>query len=120
MKRSTRSIAAVLLCGTWVNASEFLRNEVLLKEHWTRHYAALGLRFPSAPHNAALWVAWGFLYAGALYLLSRRFPLAGAALVGWLTGFVLMWVVAWNLDVLPASLLPFAVPLSLVEAFVGV
>jgi uncharacterized protein YybS (DUF2232 family) len=33
--------------------------------------------------------------------------------------FVLMWVVAWNLNVLPAGILLYAVPLSLLEALVG-
>ena len=41
------------------------------------------------------------------------------ALISWFVGFVLMWVVLWNLDVLPPGLLFFAVPLSLLESFVA-
>jgi hypothetical protein len=33
--------------------------------------------------------------------------------------FVLMWVVAFKLNVLPIAMLPYAVPLSLLEAFIG-
>ncbi len=33
--------------------------------------------------------------------------------------FVLMWVVAWNLNVLPIAILLYAVPLSLLESFIG-
>jgi hypothetical protein len=32
-------------------------------------------------------------------------------------GFVLMWMVIGNLGVLPAAILPVAVPLSMLEAF---
>ncbi|MEI8324604.1 MAG: hypothetical protein WCH44_04430 [Betaproteobacteria bacterium] len=119
MKQSTRNILAVLLASVWINASEFFRNEVLLKSHWVAHYQSLGLVFPSAPLNGALWVAWGFLFAVALFLISRKFGLLQTAFIGWLSGFVLMWVVTWNLNVLPSSILVYAVPLSLLEAFVA-
>jgi uncharacterized protein YybS (DUF2232 family) len=33
--------------------------------------------------------------------------------------FVLMWIVTWNLNVLPGAILIYAVPLSLLEAFIG-
>ncbi len=119
MNLKYRPLVAIVLTGIWVNASEFFRNEVLLKDLWVNHYKSLGLVFPSAPLNAAMWVAWGFLFAIAIYALSRRFGLLHTALLSWLTGFVLMWVATWNLGVLPPSLLLYAVPLSLLEAFVG-
>ncbi len=115
----TRAFLAVLTAGLWVNASEFLRNEVLVKQYWTAHYRSLGLEFPGDPVNGILWVVWGFLFAAALYLVSRRFNLLQTTLIGWLTGFVMMWVILWNLSVLPLALLPYAIPLSLLEAFVG-
>jgi len=33
--------------------------------------------------------------------------------------FVLMWVVTLNLNILPGAILMYAVPLSLLEAFIG-
>lgn len=119
MNMRSRGVVAVLLTGVWVNASEFFRNEVLLKSYWVDHYRSIGMTFPSAPVNAALWVAWGFLFAVAIYLFSRRFNMVQTALISWFTGFVLMWVVTVNLGVLPAAILVYAVPLSLLEAFVG-
>lgn len=115
MTRSTRAVLAVVLAGIWVYASEFLRNEVLLNNHWVDHYRALGLVFPSEPINGAVWVMWGFLFAWAIWLLTRRFSLVQAALLAWLMGFVLMWLVIGNLHVLPVSILVYALPLSLIE-----
>lgn len=115
-----RSWLAILATGIWVNASEFLRNEILVKSYWIDHYRSLGMSFPSAPLNGMVWVTWGFLFACALYALSRRFSLVQATLVAWFMGFVLMWVVAWNLNVLPTGILGYAIPLSLLETFVGI
>jgi hypothetical protein len=119
MKLHYRNIAAILLTGIWLNVSEFFRNEVLLKSYWVNHYQTLGMKFPSEPLNGMVWVVWGFLYASALFTISRKFSLIQTALLSWLVGFVLMWVVAWNLNVLPMSILVYAVPLSLLEVFVA-
>jgi hypothetical protein len=119
MHPTFRPAIAVIVTGLWINVSEFFRNEVLLKDYWLNHYQSLGLTFPSTPQNGLLWVAWGFLFALAVYLLSRKFTLLQTALLSWLMGFVLMWVVAWNLSVLPAAILVYAIPLSLLEAFVA-
>jgi ABC-type multidrug transport system fused ATPase/permease subunit len=119
MKLQSRSIIAVVLTGSWINASEFFRNEVLLKTYWVAHYQSLGMTFPSEPQNGMIWVAWGFLFAIAIYIISRKFNLVQTTLISWFTAFVLMWVVTWNLHVLPSAILVYAVPLSLLEAFVG-
>ncbi|MDD8019326.1 MAG: hypothetical protein PHP42_13220 [Bacteroidota bacterium] len=119
MKLQSRNILTILLSGLWINASEFFRNEVLLKSYWVSHYQSLGLTFPSAPINGMMWIAWGFLFAIAIYIISRKFDLIQTTLLGWFTAFVLMWVVTWNLNVLPISILLYAVPLSLLESFVG-
>jgi hypothetical protein len=120
MNLKSRSIIAVILTGIWVNASEFLRNEVLLKTYWIDHYRSLGLTFPSEPKNGIIWVIWGVFFAIAIYLISRKFNLIQSALISWFTAFVLMWLVTFNLSVLPPNtILLFAVPLSLLEAFIG-
>jgi hypothetical protein len=51
----------------------------------------------------------------ALLFLSRRFSLWETVALGWLFCFVLMWLVIGNLGVLPMSILPYAIPWSLVE-----
>ncbi|MBN1247713.1 MAG: hypothetical protein JXC32_08650 [Anaerolineae bacterium] len=69
--------------------------------YWTSHYESLGLLFPSAPVNGAIWGLWSLLFAIAIYVISRRSSLLETALLSWFVGFVLMWVVIWNLNVLP-------------------
>jgi len=119
MNLESRNIITVILTGIWVNASEFFRNEVLLKKYWVDHYQLLGMTFPSEPKNGMVWVAWGFLFAIAIYLISRKFNLIQTTLISWFMAFVLMWLVTWNLNVLPSVILIYAVPLSLLEAFIG-
>ena len=119
MNLKYRKIIAVILTGIWVNASEFFRNEVLLKKYWIDHYQSLGMTFPSEPKNGMIWVAWGFLFAIAIYIISKKFNLIQTTLISWFMAFVLMWVVTWNLNVLPSAILIYAVPLSLLEAFIG-
>jgi len=119
MTRPGRATATIVVAGSWVNASEFFRNQLLLRPRWLEHYRSLGLRFPDAPVNAAMWVVWGFLFAAAVFGLSRRFGPVRTTLLGWLMGFVLMWVVTWDLGVLPIGGLPAAVPLSLLETAVA-
>jgi hypothetical protein len=117
MNRLSRHWTAILVSGLWINASEFFRNEVLLKSHWTSHYLSLGLTFPSGPVNGMVWMLWGFLFATGTMHLSRATTLLKAVLIAWLFGFVLMWLVLWNLNVLPVDILPYAIPLSLLETW---
>jgi len=119
MNLKPRDLSAFILTGVWVNASEFFRNEILLKSNWVEHFQSMGLGFPSAPINGMVWVTWGFLFALAIYVISRKFGLIQTTLLCWLVGFVLMWAVIWNLSVLPVAILIYAVPLSLLETFVG-
>ena len=119
MKAQSRSILAVALTGIWVNASEFLRNEILLKTYWVEHYQMLGMTFPSEAKNGMLWVVWGFLFAIAIYFISRRFNVIQATLLCWFMAFVLMWIVTFNLNILPGDILVYAIPLSLLETCIG-
>lgn len=112
-------LLATLAAGVWINLSEFTRNELLFKRLWLEKYAALGLAFPSAPANNALWGVWGFLFAGSIALMARRLPLGTTLGLAWVQGFLLMWIVIGNLNVLPFGLLPYAVPWSLVEVGVA-
>ena len=114
-----RTAGAVLAAAAWINASEFLRNEVLVAEQWPAHFKALGLVFPAAPVNGMVWGLWGLLFAGAIYAVSRRFSILQTTAVAWTFGFVLMWLVCGNLGVLPFGILPYAVPLSLLEAWLA-
>ncbi|HUO52843.1 MAG TPA: hypothetical protein VMT93_10015 [Gemmatimonadaceae bacterium] len=114
-----RSLRAILAAALWIACSEFFRNQVLLLPQWTAHYQRMGLVFPAAPVNGAVWGLWSLCFAIVIFVLSRRFTLAQTAALAWFTGFGLMWLVIGNLGVLPWGILPWAVPLSALEAGVA-
>lgn len=114
-----KSILPLLLATIWISLSEFLRNELLFKSYWIDHYRDIGLTFPSEPINGAMWGLWSLLFATAIYVISKKFPLIQTTLLSWFVGFVLMWIVIGNLGVLPYGLLVFAIPLSLLEVFIA-
>ena len=108
-----------LATGAWIGASEFLRNELLFKGLWIAKYDSLGLVFPSAMVNNAIWGLWSLLFAALILFLSRRLKFLETVLVAWVSAFVLMWLTIFNLNVLPLALLIPAVPLSLIEVLVA-
>ncbi|MBL7938475.1 MAG: hypothetical protein JNL43_03870 [Flavobacteriales bacterium] len=112
-----RPVLAILAATVWISINEFVRNQLVLVDQWTAHYSAMGLSFPAAPINGAVWGLWALLFAVVIFILARRFSLLHTAALAWSIGFVLMWVVIGNLGVLPFSILPVAVPWSIVEAF---
>jgi hypothetical protein len=114
-----KTVLPILVAAIWIGVSEFVRNSILLKSAWEAHYRGLGLVFPSAPVNGALWGLWSLLFAIAVFVVAKKFSLLQTALLSWLVGFVLMWVVIGNLGVLPGGLLYAAIPLSLLEAFLA-
>ena len=119
MKYLRKTILPILLAAIWISISEFVRNELFVKSYWTNHYKNLGLIFPSEPLNGAVWGLWSLLFAIAIYIISQKFSLLKTTFLSWFVGFLLMWVVIWNLNVLPQGLLYIAAPLSLLEAFLA-
>ena len=119
MKLMRNIILPVLLAAVWISISEFVRNEFLVKSFWTDHYKTLGLIFPSAPVNGALWGLWSLLFAVAIFIIARRFTLVQTTFLSWFVAFVMMWVVIGNLGVLPYGLLLFGIPLSILESFIA-
>ncbi|MCB0402683.1 MAG: hypothetical protein KDD41_11405 [Flavobacteriales bacterium] len=119
MKWIKTTLLPVLAATIWISVSEFVRNELMLKSHWVKHYETLGLVFPSEPVNGAVWGIWSLLFAIAIYIIAEKFSLMATTLLSWLVGFVMMWVVIGNMMVLPTSILIYAIPLSLLEAFLA-
>ena len=113
-------ILPFLIAGIWINISEFTRNEFLVKSYWVDHFQGLNLIFPSEPVNGIGWVIWGFSFAIAVFILSKRFTLWQTTFLSWFMAFCMMWIVIWNLDVLPENILWMAAPLSFFETFVAV
>jgi hypothetical protein len=114
-----KTIFPVLVATIWISISEFVRNEFLVKSYWIEHYQKLGLDFPSAPINGAVWGIWSLLFAISIFIIAKKFSLIETTLLSWLVGFVLMWIVIGNLNALPYDILISAIPLSLLEAFVA-
>jgi hypothetical protein len=119
MTAMKKVVLPILLATIWISISEFVRNEFIIKSYWTTHYEKLGLVFPSEPINGAVWGIWSLLFAIAIFIISKRFSLLQTTFLSWLFGFVLMWIVIGNMNVLPVRILPVAVPLSLLEAFLA-
>ncbi|MFZ4548828.1 MAG: hypothetical protein ACOYN4_15375 [Bacteroidales bacterium] len=119
MKVLKHTFLPILLATIWISISEFTRNEFLLKSYWTNHYQTLGLVFPSEPINGAVWGLWSLCFAIAIFIIAKKFSLLQTTFLSWFVGFVLMWISSGNMDVLPFGILPFAIPLSFLEAFLA-
>jgi len=114
-----KKILAITLSGFWVTFSEFLRNELLFKRYWIYHYNSIGLKFETLPINGILWVVWSFGLSYLIFRLNQKFSFRDTIILSWLPAFLFMWIIIYNLQVLPLMLLVFAVPLSLIEVFVA-
>ena len=114
-----KSILPILFATIWISLSEFIRNEFIVKSYWTGHYEKLGLVFPDELINGAVWGLWSLCFAIAIFIIAKKFSLLQTTFLSWFVGFVLMWIVIWNMNVLPIGLLIFAIPLSLLEAFLA-
>ena len=112
-------LLAILSAGVWMNISEFIRNELLIKHIWINGFNKIGLQFPSESINGAVWGIWAFIFVSVLALLTTRFDVLKSALISWLIGFVLLWIAMWNMGILPSGLLYWAVPWSFVEVYVA-
>ena len=114
-----KTVIPILLATIWIGASEFFRNEWLLKSSWVDHYRSLGLVFPAEPLNGAVWGLWSLCFAVAVFVIARRFSVIQTTLLAWFMAFVMMWIVIGNMGVLPHGLLWTAVPLSLLESWIA-
>lgn len=117
--KQMRIVLSIFLATVWISISEFVRNEVFVKTYWEEQYKGLGLSFPSEPINGAVWGIWSLMLAIAVYVLSKKFSILHTTLISWFMAFIMMWVVIANLGVFPYGLLWYAVPLSLLEAYVA-
>lgn len=114
-----KNVLPILIATIWICISEFVRNTLLLHSHWVEHYQKLCLSFPERSVNGAVWGIWSLCFALAIYFIAQKFSLTQTTLFSWFVGFVFMWLVIGNLGVLPFGILPIAIPLSLLEAFLA-
>ena len=119
MKNFKKTILPILLTGFWINIFETIRWEFLIKSYWVEHYQNLNLVFPLDFLNNITWMIWGFLFAIAVFILSKKFNLLQTTLLSWFMIFVMLWLVLWNIDILPIGILWVVIPLSLFEVFIS-
>jgi hypothetical protein len=112
-------ILPILLATIWISLSEFVRNTFLVHSNWIEHYQNLGMTFTEQPINGAVWGIWSLCFAIAIFIIAKKFTLLQTTLLAWFIGFVLMWLVIGNMGILPYNILPIAIPLSLLEAFLA-
>jgi len=114
-----QTILPILITGIWINISETVRWLLLVEEYWIDHYQNLNLVFPTGLESGLIWMIWGFCFATVIFILSKKFTLLQTTLFSWFVAFVMLWVVLWNINILPVGILWIVIPLSLFEAFVG-
>lgn len=114
-----KAILPILVAGIWINLSETLRWEFLVKKYWIEHHQNLGIVLPEEPVNMLVWMCWGFIFAATIFIFTRKFNLWQTTLFSWFLMLVLLWVVLWNIGLLPDGLVPIAAPLGLLEAFIA-
>ena len=118
-KKYMKKTLSIVLATVWISASEFFRNQFLFQKNWQEHYQNMGLTFPSANINGAIWGLWSLLLAIAILIIAKKYSLLATTLIVWLIAFVLMWLTIGNLKVLPYSILYLAIPLSIIEVLVA-
>lgn len=119
MKNYKRIIISILITGIWINLSESIRWIFLIKPFWIEKYQELNIAFPDENVNMIAWMIWGFFYAATIFILSKKFNLLQTTFLSWFIAFAMMWIVVWNVGILPTGMLWFNIPLSLIETFIG-
>jgi len=119
MEQFKKSILPILLTGIWLNVSGTIRWIFLIEPYWIEKYKELNLIYQSDLINNIVWMIWGFFFAFIIYVLSKKFKLMQTTLLSWLAIYVMMWMVVWNVGVLPVKMLWINIPLSFIDAYVG-
>lgn len=120
MSHLKKSVLPILVTGLWINISETILWIFLVKSYWIDRFDKLNIQYIEEPINMAVWGIWGFSYATVIFILAKKFTLIQTTLLSWSMVFVMMWMVVWNVGVLPTKMLWFNAPLSLIVTFVAV
>ena len=119
MRHLKNTILPILLTGIWLNISGTIRWIYLIEPYWHEKYIYLNLEFPAEPINNIIWMIWGLMFAIVIFILSKKFSLIQTTLLSWFMVYVMMWIVVWNVGVLPTRMLWINIPLSFIDAYVG-
>ncbi len=114
-----KTILPIFLAGIWINLSETLRWEFLAKPLWIEQHKSMGIVLPQEPVNMIIWMIWGFIFATVIFIFSRKFNLWQTTFLSWFLFLAVLWLVLWNLGLLPDGLVQLGTPLGLIEAFIA-
>jgi len=123
-----RVLLGGIVAGLVLNVSEYILNDVVLREDMQAAMEALGRSGPEAGGNVVVWILYGFVVGIAavwLYAAIRpRFgPGAGTAVLAglavWVLDYLLGTVAMLNLGLFPRGLLMIGLIWGLVEILIA-
>ncbi|MDX5586238.1 MAG: hypothetical protein QNK20_15220 [Aureibaculum sp.] len=119
MKIFKQVVIPIIITGIWINISETIRWIFLIEPYWAEQYQKLNITFPNEKINLIVWMIWGFLFGITIFVLSKKYNLFQTTIFSWFVAFAMMWLIVWNIGVLPIRMLWLNIPLSLLETFIG-
>jgi hypothetical protein len=123
-----RVIGGGLAAGIVINLSEWMLNELVMKERWMEAMKALGKTGEMTVNNIIVWNVWGFLCGiGLVWLYAairpRYGPGAGTAakagIAVWFFAHLLWTIGNWNMGLFPTSMMMIPLVWTLVETIVA-
>ena len=114
-----KTLLPIFLIGIWVNISITIGWILIFEPYWVEKYQSLNIDFPAGINNNIVWIIWGFMFAIVIFILSKKFNLLQTTFLAWFTAFIMMWVIVWNIDVLPTGMLLFNIPNTLFITFIA-
>ena len=119
MSHLKKTILPILLIGIWLNVAITIGWLFILEGYWIEKYNSLNLVFPTGLINNITWMIWGFMLATIVFILSKKFNKLQTTLLVWFVAFPMMWIIVWNVGVLPTEMLLFNVPFTLIVTYIG-
>jgi hypothetical protein len=114
-----KTILPIILIGLWINISITIGWILILEGYWIEKFQSINLVFPTGLINNITWMIWGFMLATIIFIFSKKFTLWQTTFLAWFVAFIMMWVIVWNVGVLPTGMLLFNIPNSLFVTFIG-
>ena len=114
-----KTILPIILIGLWINISITIGWMLILEGYWIGKYQSMNLVFPTGLMNNIAWMIWGFMLATIIFIFLKKFSLWQTTFLAWFVAFIMMWVIVWNIGVLPTGMLLFNIPNSFFVTFIG-
>ena len=119
MSHLKKTILPILLIGIWLNVAITIGWLFILEGYWIEKYNSLNLVFPTGLINNITWMIWGFMLATIVFILSKKFNTLQTTFLVWFVAFPMMWIIVWNVGVLPTEMLLFNVPFTFIVTYIG-